>query len=344
MKRIIAAFCAVILLCLGACARRAEPSAEFVPTETARPAAEPTTAPDEPPVLSPGAATESQRSGLMQPTEDGTLYASIARAEGISCLYDLIPEDMGSIAGFIVADDGIYVAVSEFYYSMDPASLWFLPGDGSEARLLSDDVASNGIFCLAGDCVFCYQYGGGLMRIDLTDGSEEVVLPDGTYLLSSDGGFFYYQKEDGVYRNDSTMTAEAKVFDNVSVNRLFFDDNGLYDLTFTDQGTVAVVELRGVAGTLRSSVTLDEATDNIWLHDGRIYAPQPGAGEFLVLDAATGEALEHLPLTEAGSYCLIHCVTDDALYYETYLDEVTSLYRVALDGSGTEEVGPVLRF
>ena len=192
MKRLIPFFlAAVFLLGLCACGKKAEPEAAsptFAPEATAQA--------DTAPVLSPGAAEQSYLSGSFQTAADGTVCTSLARGEGVTCLYDILPEDIGAVGGFFLTESGVYAAVQESYYSMDPAALWFFPSDGGEGQLLAEDVFPGGIFCLAGDGLFYTGYNeNDIWRLDISTGEARQVLDASVYFLGAQGGFIYYAKD-----------------------------------------------------------------------------------------------------------------------------------------------------
>ncbi len=347
MKRIFSLFfAAALLLSLCACKDSSEDAqAEASPlpeAETETPAPDGTPGTGAEPVLSDGAEEDSRLSALFQ-TNGETVYTSLARAEGLTCLYDILPESVGSVSGFFLTDGGVYAAVKESYYSLEPAALYFFPADGSDPQLLADYVYPGGLFCLAGESLFYESYGEEyLWRLDTASGETECVLEQPVTLLGADGGFIYYAADGGVYRNDSTMAAEALLFEDNGVSRLFAGEDGICVLTYSETGS-SMVETRQLDGSLRAQIVLDEYTDAILCRDGRIYAPQTAARAVLVFDL-DGNELDSIPLTELGEYCLFHFASEDALFYETTIDGKTQMYRLDLGTLETEALGETLVF
>ena len=340
MKRpIILILAAALLLGLCACGRAAVGESEAFTAETA--AAAPTAAPAGPPVLSPGAADAAYHSYRFQRGEDGSLYTCLIRTEGVECLYDILPEDIGYIARFIVTGEGIYVTVKSEYFTLDPAALYFYPAGGGDGKLLVEELSSDGVFVMAGDALFYsdYEY-GYLNRLDLKGGDPSTVLEEQVRLLDSDGGFIFYGKDDGVYRNDSTFSAEALVFAPAAID-FCAEDGVLCGLTYGADGN-QYVELRGTDGAIISSTPLAVSTDNLLCADGMAYVPQPAAQRVLVYDMKTGRAMAEIPLPGLEAYCLIWYAGDNAVWYETMKDGETVLCRA--DAAGTEVLGPVIIF
>lgn len=333
MKR-IASLLAAAVLAAGLCACQSRETEE-PPAETA-PAAEAAA-----PALAPGAAEDSRLSGSFQTADDGTVYTSAVRGEGVACLYDLLPEGIGCAAGFFMTEDGVYAAVKDSYYTLEPAALYFFPSGGGEARLLAESVSPAGLFCLAGDGLFYESYGEeNLWRLDVATGESRCVLAESVNLLGADGGFIYYARDGGIYRNDSTMTSETLLFADGGVGRLWAGSDGLCLLTYDGTGA-SVVEIRGLDGSLRAQARLDEYTDSILVRDGIIYAPQTEAKTVLMLDY-DGNELGSVPLTEAGSYCLFYFAGAEGLYYETTVDEAAGIYCLDPETGETRRVGDML--
>lgn len=340
MKRFLSALAAVLILFLCACGQQpaTEPEAAESPAPTEEPAPTATAAPTAPaPTLSPGAAELALRGECFGRGPDGELYTSLSRSDGLVCLYDVVPEDAGFVVRFVMTDAGIYAATKSEYFTLDPATLWFFPADGSEAWFLAKDVSPDGRFLLTSDALFYTEAETGyLRRVGLT-GTGAIYDP--VRLLDTDGGFIYYAKDDGVYRNDSTLGAEERLFEPASLS-VRAGGGRLYSLSHADGA--AAVELREKDGSLAVSVPLDAETDNIAYDDGRLYVPQSALDEILILDAETGDESGSLPLLDGGTYCLILYVDKDTVWYETVLDGEIVLCRTSEDGA--ESLGQELLY
>ena len=336
MKRILPALAAAFLLFLCACGRQPQPTAVSEAFHTPAGAAESSSAPTEV-TLSPGASEQVRRAECFGRGPDGALYTGLSRADGLVCLYDVLPEDIGYISRFLMTDEGIYAAVKSEYFTLDPAELWFWPADGGEAQLLAEDVSSDGAFVMTEDELFYTDAETGSLR--RAGAADETGLSESVRLLDADAGFIYYAKDDGVYRNDSTLGAEAKLFEPALLT-VRAGGGRLYDLSFRDGA--AALELREKDGSLSASVPLAEGTDNYAYADGRLYVPQPAQDTILILDAATGGELGALPLLDGGTYCLLQYAGEDAVYYETVLDGEVVLCRTGPDGA--ESLGPELLY
>lgn len=341
MKRIYSLIFAVTML-LSLCACKSRPVTEESPT-----AASATAAPslaneaDTAPILSPGAADNSHLSALFQSGGDGTTYTSLVRGQGITCLYDILPEDIGCVAGFFMTEEGIYAAIKDSYFSLEPAALYFFPADGTEGRLLAENVFPAGLFCMAGEALFYENYDDeSLWRLDISSGETRCVLEQAVKLLGAGGGFIYYTKDGGVYCNDSTMSAETRLFDDSGVSCFFIMEEGLCLLTYDETGG-SIVEMRLPDGTLHTQVKLDEYTDGILCREGRIYVPQTEAGTVLVLDF-DGNELNPIPLTEIGFYCQFYFAGPEGLYYETTVDETSRIYCIDLETMETRTIGEMI--
>ncbi len=351
MKRILCLMtAAALLLGMAACGRteapqptpeavaEVAPTPEVTPVPIPEPTAEPEVLPGTEPVLSPGAAEDSCLSALFVTGGDGAVYTGIARAEDITDLHDLLPEDIGYIAGIIPTDGGFCVSSKEYFYSLDPSALYYCPAEG-EPSVLSAELSPSGVFCLAGDTVFFEGYGdGSLWSVPLTGGEPAAVYPDGVQLLAAADGFIYYARNDGVYRNDSTMTAEVKIISS-NAGYLTAGPEGLCDLTYSDGGQTALLELRDLDGRLRGRYTLEELTDSVACFDGKVYVPQLAAESILVfpMDGA-GEPVR-IGLPQAEAYCQIRHVTENTVYYATVIDDQPRLCRVGTDGSDPQAIG-----
>jgi len=341
MRRMIpAALAALMLLSLCACghapAQGSEPYAPAAETASVPPAETPAPAPK----LSPGAAERVYRAVRFEEGPDGRLYTSLTRADGLVCLYDLLPEGVGYIARFLMTDDGIYAAVKSEYFTPEPAELFFFPAEGEPVHL-ADNLTSDGMFVMTDDALFWTDADdGALRRLPLNGGGPESVLTDEVRLLDADGGFIYYAKGDGVYRNDSTLGAEALLFSPASLS-VRADSGRLYSLSY-DSGGTAHIELREPDGSPAADVPLEEETDNFLVSGGRLYIPQPAAGKILVLDAEGGDPAAELALPDGTPYCLLWYADGDAAWYETVQDGEIVLCRS--DGEHTENLGPELLF
>lgn len=310
MKRLVSFLCAgVMLLGLCACGKAGEQETISPPA-----AAEPSVQPDTAPVLSPGAAEQSCLSGLFQTAGDGTVYTSLVRGEGVACLYDILPEDIGAVSGFFLTDDGIYAVISESYYSMEPAALYFFPSDSGGSRLLAENVFPGGLFCLAGDGLFYTNYDdSSIWRLDIPTGETRQVLDASVYFLGAQGGFIYYSRDGGLYRNDSLMASEVMLMEHSGIFGLLPEADCLC-LLVSDE--TSAVEIREPDGTLRSRVELEEYTDTILRRGDKIYVPLTGAGAVLVLNLE-GNETERLSLPDGSGYHLFFYAGDSELFYET---------------------------
>lgn len=335
MKRFWLLTLAALLLVTAACGASSEPGPVAV-SETVPPAVQPSIETPEPvPTLSEGASEHIQRSLRFQEF-DGELYTSLTRTEDVVCLYDLLPEDVGYIARFLITDGGIYAAVKSEYFTLDPASLRFFPWDGGDVLILADEISSDGVFLKADDALFFADADGRLCRCEIAGGETKVVLHQNVRLLDADGGFIFYAKDDGVYRNDSTLGAETLVIDFPS-SCVRVEDGQIFDLMHTP--TDAAIERRDLNGSLLYSVPLEEDADHFLLSGGRLYAPLLQAGAAAVMDPETGESLDSIPLDGLDGYCLLWYAAEDAVYYETISDGEIVLCRA--DKSGVQNLGPV---
>lgn len=342
MKKNLAALLALALLfCLTACG-----AGQAAPAETSAPVAEETLVPtaepeiDKTPVLSPGAATDASLSGQFQLGADGTVYTTLVRADGVTYLPDLLPADVGYIAGFLRADGGFYVAVKDGALSFDPAALYYYPDEG-EGHLITDDFHPGAVFCLSGGALFFKTYEDpGLWRLAGPDAAPEKVLDGDVWLVGADSGFLYYTRDGGVCRNDSTMSAEVRLFDDEGVIRLYAGENGLCDLCYTADGVA--LEFRAPDSALRTRQEFSAGSDSLLCRGGRVYLAEERS--ILVFSLEDGAALDPIALPEAQSYVSLHCAADDALYYEAFDGEVFRLYRLPLDGGEPVDLGESLEF
>lgn len=334
---------AALLLALSACGT---PETEEAAPSAATPAQEAeTAAPQEEtarpmPTISPDAQTLSAFSGSIQTDEQGTVYTTITRAEGLVYLPDLVAEDVtGYIYSLVVTEDTIYFAAKDEYLSLEPATLYAYDRAAGTVTALTQDASAGCQFCLVGDALLYESYTQGIQALDLTSGQVEAALPEALKLLAADSDFFYYAKDDGgIYRNDSTCTTEALVLDSYRSYYLFAQGDSLCDLTYQDSGTLAVLEFRDGSGTLRTQQVLGEIADGLYAQGDTLYAPQPQSHSIWVFDLATGEKLGTIPLPEDTGYCFIQAVTDNTLYYQT----VTGLYALTLDGGECSYLGDIL--
>ena len=361
MKRIVCIFCALaLLLALAACGAKIaeEPAVSedlTTPEPTAEPAEEPTEEPTEeltqepdgsdeaavPAVLSPGAAEESALSMPFQ-EKDGALCTGAATGDGIVSIADILPVGESYVSSLLFCDTGTLAVVKEYGFSLDPSQLILYPADGGEPEVLADGLVPSSRIALAGDALFYLGWDdGALYRYDMTTGAAEAVSDGVTYLFAASGGFLYYEKDGVLYRNDSTGTAEAKLFATAGIGSIAADGNDLCLLLGSTDGG-GILEFRKADGSLAARAELAEPADNILCRDGKLYVPQLSAGQVLVYDLATAEALDPIALDTLGASCLLHAVTDDALYYETALDTGFALCRVPLAGGPAEVVGSII--
>ena len=335
MKQLLMILLASLLLLLCACGAPAAGESDLYEPAAGPSAAAETAA--QAPVLSPGASSFSQRADRFGTAPDGTLITSLIRTDGISCVYDLLPEDIGYVASFIAAEDGIYAAVKEQYFTLDPAALWFFPYEG-EPQLLADGISSDGTFVMTEDVIFYVDAEDGTLRT--WPGSDTASAPEGELrLLDADAGFIYYEKEDGVWRNDSTLGAEAFLFSPAS-GCVRTEDGLLYDLIWKAGADGASIEKRDTAGKLLDTVVSGAAADHFLVSGGKLYIPAGTSVEIRSCD--DGSLLSTVPLPESAGYCLLLCAADDAFYFESMIDGEFVLCRAA---DGTAEVlGPELLF
>ena len=355
MKRfLIISILVAMLLCLCACAGggKEEPVSVSEPVETSVPEEpEETPVPEEPAaeepsdeptprpeaVLSPGAAEDSQLSSQFAPAEDGTLYSSLVRGDGFTSIYDLLPDDVKYVAGFIMTDDGIYASVKETSFFMDPAVLCFFPADGSERKIITEELSPSGRFCMAGGELFFESLSekGFLWHYDAESGDSVCVVPDALSLLSAKDGFIYYAKVDGIYRNDSTMDAEDLLFLG-GVNALSATNGILCDLTF-DQNRQALIEFRKENGDPLLRRPLDTVTDHFIAGDDNcLYVPQDQS--LLVLSTDNGSDVRTIELPAYGSYCTLRYAGQNTIIYETLVDGNISIFRVSTDGTDSAQL------
>lgn len=348
MRRLFPIFCALALLFLCACSGQAgaptlsDPAVpETTASDTSVPEAtpEPSSEPDTAPILSPGAAKDSVLSAPFQTAEDGVVVTGVADGEELSAFSALWPEADGYISTLLLDGDSAYAAVKTSFYSLEPSRLYRFPADG-EPELITDDLSADGRFCLAGDALIYRGYlQDGLWRYDLTDGSAELVLPESVSLLAAADGFLYYADDAGVYRNDSTLTAEVRLFDG-GVSSLFVCGDALCGLVLSG-GSLPALEIREPDGTLRARIETPEPADNLYADGGRIYIPQPESAQILVYDL-DGQALDPIPLTVFDVFCVLWYADEGALYYETFGETGFILCRLPLDGGETAIVGTVI--
>ncbi len=321
MKRILCLICALATaLSLAACASKTEPietaetpllTAEVTPAPTDTPVPEETPLP--PPALSPGAAEESRLSGAFAVDDTGAVL-SATPGEDVSYLPRLL-ELEGSVAGFLLEGGDLYVVMKDGFYSLEPARLYRLPADGG-VELISDEVSPAAAFCLAGDGLFFADYEDSrIRRYDTTTGEMSDTPVDGAAFVAADGGFIYYRKADGLYRNDSTMRAEARI-GGTGVMALIARGDTLCVLAASDDLTAAAVGWLDGNGIVQAMVPLEETAESLLFDGVTTYVPQREAGVILALDT-DGAELARLDLPVTGYYCTLLGVTADAVYYET---------------------------
>lgn len=343
MKRIFSLLTALALaFCLCACGEEAEP-APAEPTAVSEPAeapertAEPAARPA--PTLSPGAESQSLVDGVVQTGADGTVFA-LVRAEGLVCVYDLLPEGVGYIYGFLAAEDMLYIVVKDEYFSLDPATLYALSPETEALTVLAEDCSAGCAFCLMGDSLYYESYDSGIKRVELATGEIFAALPEAERILAVYGGVIFYTKADGgLYRNDSTLGAETRLLESCGSYWLFPAEDSLCDVVYRENGTIAVLEFRDGGGNLRSQRVLEETAGGLYAHGGKVYVPQPEAQWIQIYDIATGEEEGSVPLTGNSGYYFIRAVTDEAIYYESSVDGTFYLYRMAPDGGEPELLG-----
>ena len=225
--------------------------------------------------------------------------------------------------------------------SLEPAAIWRFPAEGG-AELLAADVSSAARFCLAGDSLFYPGYEDGrLMRCDLSTGEISAALPDRAFPIAAADGFIYYTKADGLYRNDSTMTAEQRIGPAGALS-LAAEGDTLCILAASEDGSSAAVGWTDRNGNVLATCPLPETADTLLYVGGTAYVPQREAGCVLAL-APDGTETARLPLPVLGAYVILWYADGEALYYETLLEEdlTVPIVRLPLDGSEGEIVAYV---
>jgi outer membrane protein assembly factor BamB len=310
------------------------PEAQATDTpETARPL----------PTLSPGAETSSTLCTTLLASDDGTVYTFLAQTQEAVYLPDQLPEDIGYVYALLEGDDCLYLAAKDTYFSLDASRLYaYAPADGTVTEL-ADDAAAGCRFCLVGERIFYETYDQGIAALDPSTGTVQSTLPEAQRLLTADGGYLYYTKADGgVYRNDSTGTAEVQILAQYDSYWFYSAQDGLCDISYQENGTLAVLEFRDMDGTLRSQRVLEEISSGLYAQDGILYVPQ-GQGQTIArFDIAQAQELTSLTLPEAQSDYYIQAVTADTLYYQAYDQGEPWLYALNLDDGTVTALGEIL--
>jgi len=352
MKRILPLFYALaLLLTLGACGAKPAPEpSEALAAPTAAAEVTPEPAPDDageaeapvPAILSPGAAEDSALSRPFQ-AKDGELWTGAATGEGFTYIGDVLPVGEGYVSNLLFCDAGTLAVVKEYFFSVDPSALILYPADGGEPETLAESLVPSSRIVLAGDELFYLTWeDGGLQRLNMTTGETEPVSDGVNSLLAASGGFLYYEKDGALYRNDSTGAAEARLFAAAGIAAVAAEGDGLCLLLGTADGTAGILEFRKADGTLSARVDLAEPADNILSRDGKIYVPQLSAGVIRVFAMDGAQELDPIALDALGVGCIVHAVTDDALYYETALETGFVLCRIPLAGGPAEVIGQII--
>lgn len=330
MKKYIPLLLAVLLL-VGLCAcgtgspQMPETTAQAVPEATEAPAPTPYVEPE----------TFSVMASSFQADENGVLWTTLAPMEGANYLYDLLPKDIGYVYSFLIAGDSIYASVKEYSRSMDPASLYVFAAETGEGTLLAQNLSPACIFCLVGDDVFLYRGDSGLWSLNISTGENQPILPEGTELLAARDGHFYYTGTDGaLYRNNSTLGAEEKLLDTCPSYWLCPGTDAMFDLAYGEEGTKPILEYRSFDGVLLFSVNLREDPGGLYSSGEQVYVPQPGVGEILVYDIASGEQTGSISLPQSTAQCLVLYADSEALWCQTMTDGIFQLLRINADGSG----------
>lgn len=333
MKKYAVLFLAVLmLLALCACgdtpaAETTDPTPDSAPQTTALPSPTPYVEPE----------TFSVMAGSVQADTEGTVWTSLAAMDGTSYLYDLLPEDVGYVYSFLITGDDIYAAVKEYNRSMDPASLWVFDKETGEGTLLADDLSPACSFCLVGDDIFLYRGSHGFWSLNASTGDKQQVLPEDADLIAARDGHFYYTLADGgLYRNNSTFTAQEKLLDDCPSYWLCPGTDAMFDLAYGEEGTKPILEYRTFDGVLQFSVNLLETPGGLWSDGDQVYVPQPGAGEILVYAMASGEQTGSILLPQEMTQCLVLHADSEALYCHTMADGLFQILRISTDGSGYE--------
>lgn len=330
MKKCLSLLLAGLML-LGLCAcgtdspQTPEVTAEALPHATEAPSPTPYVEPE----------TFSVMAGSIQADEKGVLWTTLAPMEGANYLYDLLPEDIGYVYSFLIAGDNVYASVKEYSRSMDPASLYVFDIETGEGTLLAQNLSPACIFCLVGDDVFLYKGDSGLWSLNVSTGENQPILPEGADLLAARDGHFYYSKTDGaLYRNDSTLGAEEKLLEHCPSYWLCPGTETMFDLAYGEEGTEPTLEYRRFDGTLLFSVNLLEDPGGLWSDGALVYVPQPGEGEILVYDMATGEQAGSVMLPQTVSQCLVLYADALGVCCQIMTDGSLQILRINADGSG----------
>jgi hypothetical protein len=295
------------------------------------------------PTLSPEAETSSALGTTWLATQDGTVYTFLAQTQEAVYLPDQLPEDVGYIYALLEGDDCLYLAAKDTYFSLDASRLYaYFPADGTVTEL-AHDAAAGCRFCRMGDRIFYETYDQGIAVLNPATGTTQSVLPQAQRLLTADGGYLYYTKADGgVYRNDSTGTTEVSILAQYDSYWFYSAQDGLCDITYRENGTLAVLEFRDMDGTLRSQRVLEEISSGLYAQDGILYVPQ-GKGQTIArFDIAQAQELDPLTLPEAQSDYYIQAVTADTLYYQAYDQGQPWLYALSLANGTVTALGEIL--
>lgn len=331
MKKYIAFFlAALMLLVLCACGDKPtadppEAAPETVPETTAAPSPTPYVEPE----------TFSVMAGSVQADGKGTIWTALTPMEGTAYLYDLLPEDIGYVYSFLIAGDSIYAAVKEYSRSMDPASLYIFDTETGESALLAENLSPSCSFCLVGDDIFLYRGVSGFWSLNISTGESRQVLPEDTDLIAAQDGLFYYTLADGaLYRNNSTFADEEKLLDVCPSYWLCPGADAMFTLAYEEEGTVPVLEYRDFSGALQFSVYLPDDPGSIGSDGTYVYVPQPGQGEILVYDIASGEQTGSILLPLGTAQCLVLYADGESVYCQTMTDGIFQILRISADGSG----------
>lgn len=315
MKRYISFFLAALMLCsFAACKNSSAPAAE-VTAEPAQEAPLPTETPAPTPL--PQGETTSVMAGSILSDGEGLLWTSLAPIEGFTYVYDALPEDVGHVYSFLVHDGTIYAALKEDSFSMEAIRIAAFSVATGKSTLLAEDALGNSTFCLLGEDYILYTSDSGLRTIHLPTGELSEPLTGVTHLLTARNGSFYYTREDdGLYRNNSSLRAEEKLLDTCPSYWLCPGEDSLCSLTYTEEGTVAAVEFRGMDGTLRSRQPLSRLPMGICSDGVSVYVPQESENTIGIYDIATGNPTGSLPLPQGTENCLPLMAVGGTVYYQ----------------------------
>lgn len=336
MKRFLSLILAALILCSFAACKNA-PTPEIEPTAAPIQETAPTSSPAPTPL--PKGETTSVMAGSFVSDENNGLWTSLAPMEGMTYVYDHLPEDIGHVYSFLVHNGTVYAAVKDDYFSLDPLRIFAFDPEIGETTLLAENIPGNSTFCLLGEDYLLYMTMEGLQTLRLSDGKISEPLTGVTALLAARNGAFYYTREDnGLYRNNSSLLAEERILEQCPSYWLCPGADTLCALAYNDEGTIAVMEFRAMDGTLLARQPLGELPMGICTDGDRVYVPQESESLIYVYNMADGELLHSIPLPEDAAQCLPLLAEDDALYLQALVDGSFRIFRLHTDGSAPVEL------